>query len=289
MAQLTESDKLLTKFEAENGSVPGSDHPMPSLELSAWAQSENSRQMLRRGNAAKASNASTMRRLANSVGQRRFVSAGADASTRAPTPPKITTRTVGANSDGSLNPHGEWSRDQVLIDGQVLTTGPLRGGNSNLSMDPGLMDGVDIAVTLATAGLPKLAAALLREPVLLVAGLEGRGTATLFRNLASGDLIPTARLFPSSAIQQSRYSGRLYYVVKESGELVIGKTPHIGLSGGADVLAAGEAKFVNGALRWMDNASGHYRPTGEAAQRAAEAAFGRSGFDAIGKYIERVF
>lgn len=78
-------------------------------------------------------------------------------------------------------------------------------------------------------------------------------------------------------------------MVKESGELVIGRTPHTSLSRGADVLAAGEARFVNGALRSIDNASGHYRPSGAAAQSAAEAAFGRAGFDAAGKYIERSF
>lgn len=61
------------------------------------------------------------------------------------------------------------------------------------------------------------------------------------------------------------------------------------LSLGADVMAAGEVRFVNGAVRSIDNASGHYRPTGASARQAAEAAFGRSGFDAVGKYSEKVF
>jgi hypothetical protein len=78
-------------------------------------------------------------------------------------------------------------------------------------------------------------------------------------------------------------------VVKETGELIIGRTPHTSLSRGADVLAAGEVRFVNGTLRSIDNASGHYRPTGAAAQNAAETAFSRAGFDAAGKYVERNF
>ena len=57
----------------------------------------------------------------------------------------------------------------------------------------------------------------------------------------------------------------------------------------ADVLAAGEAKFVNGYLRYIDNFSGHYKPSGISAQNAAEAAFNRAGLDATGKYIERAF
>lgn len=79
------------------------------------------------------------------------------------------------------------------------------------------------------------------------------------------------------------------YVVRASGELVVGRTPHTSLSLGADVMAAGEVRFVNGAVRSIDNASGHYRPTGASARQAAEAAFGRSGFDAVAKYSEKVF
>ncbi len=113
--------------------------------------------------------------------------------------------------------------------------------------------------------------------------------AKRFHNLAPTDEIIPAVLFPASQIQKVGYSGRLTYVVKESGELIIGRTPHTSLSRGADVLAAGEARFVNGALRSIDNASGHYRPSGTMAQSAAESAFQRAGFDSANKYIERTF
>lgn len=79
-------------------------------------------------------------------------------------------------------------------------------------------------------------------------------------------------------------------MVLESGELIFGKRQgHINLSRGADVLAAGEAKFYQGAVKRIDNMSGHYRPTGTSAQSAAEAAFNRNGFDATGRYVERKF
>ncbi|WP_200157348.1 hypothetical protein [Allochromatium vinosum] len=96
-------------------------------------------------------------------------------------------------------------------------------------------------------------------------------------------------LFPVTQVQKVAYSGKLNYVVTQSGELVIGRTSHIILSRGADVLAVGEARFVNGGLRSIDNASGHYRPSGATAQSAAEAAFERAGFEAAGKYTERSF
>lgn len=110
----------------------------------------------------------------------------------------------------------------------------------------------------------------------------------VFRNLAPADEIVPAVLFPASQIQKVGYSGRLTYVVTQSGELVIGRTGHITLSRGADVLAAGEARFVKGSLRTIDNASGHYRPSGASAQNAAEAAFRGAGFDGF-KYVERTF
>lgn len=118
----------------------------------------------------------------------------------------------------------------------------------------------------------------------------GGGIVTrLFKNLAPADEIIPAVLFPASQIQKVAYSGRLTYVVMPNGELVIGRTGHISLSRGADVLAAGEVRFVNGGVRSIDNASGHYRPSGDSAKRAAEAAFSRNGFEALGKYAERKF
>lgn len=46
-----------------------------------------------------------------------------------------------------------------------------------------------------------------------------------------------------------------------------------GGTGGADVLAAGQARFVYGELRFMNNDSGHYKPSGTSAETAAANAF----------------
>lgn|GEM_PF-2508872 len=110
----------------------------------------------------------------------------------------------------------------------------------------------------------------------------------LFSNLAPADEIVPAVRFAATQIQKVAYSGRLNYVVTESGELVLGRTGHTSLSRGADVMAAGEARFVNGALNSINNASGHYRPSGKEASEAAEAAFNQAGFDATGRYRELI-
>jgi hypothetical protein len=113
--------------------------------------------------------------------------------------------------------------------------------------------------------------------------------AARFRNLAPTDTIGNALTFPVRQIAKTSYSGKLNYIVSDTGNLVIGRSGHTSLSGGADVLAAGEAKFVNGELRSLNNASGHYQPSGASAQNAAESAFQQAGFDSIGKYLEGGF
>jgi hypothetical protein len=86
---------------------------------------------------------------------------------------------------------------------------------------------------------------------------------------------------------------RLAYVVKEDGTLVVGRNNqyqgHIDLAGGQPVQAAGELGIHAGKIKYIDNFSGHYRPTGLEAQRAAEEAFRKIGFSVEGKYVERSF
>ncbi|UCV08561.1 hypothetical protein [Dechloromonas denitrificans] len=121
------------------------------------------------------------------------------------------------------------------------------------------------------------------------AGKVKAGVNKPFPNLEPAEQIIHPVIFPVKQIQSVSYSGKLNYVVTESGELIIGKTGHISLSQGGDVLAAGEARFVNGNLRLINNSSGHYRPNGASAQSAAEKAFNKAGFDATGKYKEIKF
>jgi len=46
-------------------------------------------------------------------------------------------------------------------------------------------------------------------------------------------------------------------------------------------------KIVRGEVKYIDNTSEHYEPSGRAAQIAAENAFSQKGLDVTGKYIEK--
>ncbi|MEE4857088.1 hypothetical protein V2K27_04755 [Pseudomonas alliivorans] len=78
-------------------------------------------------------------------------------------------------------------------------------------------------------------------------------------------------------------AGKYNYVVLEDGRLVIGRKfndvggGHIDLANGKPVIAAGEVKILSGKVKYIDNTSGHYEPSGHAAQAAAENAFSQKG------------
>jgi hypothetical protein len=121
-----------------------------------------------------------------------------------------------------------------------------------------------------------------------------RQNPTLFRNNYLGDVLDRPQTIPLNRLKEINQR-RLNYVVLEDGTLVVGTRSdlpgggHIDLARGGSVQAAGEFGVVNGELRFIDNASGHYLPRGYNAQRAAEEAFQRLGFDTTGKYIEKIW
>ncbi|PHN26482.1 two-partner secretion domain-containing protein [Pseudomonas sp. ICMP 561] len=90
-------------------------------------------------------------------------------------------------------------------------------------------------------------------------------------------------------------AGKYNYVVLEGGELLVGRRSkdvgggHIDLANGKPVIAAGEVKILNGKVKYIDNTSGHYEPSGPAAQAAAEKAFSQKGLDVNGTYIEKIW
>ncbi len=88
-----------------------------------------------------------------------------------------------------------------------------------------------------------------------VAALESKVGATKFGNKLPNDPIDTAKIIPNN--QLSNISGTFNYVVAEDGTLIVGKSAHTSLTGGAPVTAAGEVKIVNGKVISIDNASGH--------------------------------
>jgi hypothetical protein len=116
--------------------------------------------------------------------------------------------------------------------------------------------------------------------------------AQLFHNYFPEHIIDRPNLISISMFK--KINGQFNYVVREDGVVIIGKKDnlqagggHIDLVSGRPVLAAGEVKVVNGELKFIDNSSGHYLPSGSSAQMAAEEAFNNLGFDTRGKYIEK--
>lgn len=94
------------------------------------------------------------------------------------------------------------------------------------------------------------------------------------------NLVPTdvARPYGFTAVSPSQIaaaSGRFNYVVPADSRLVIAnrRHDHINLANGADAIAAGEVRVVNGQVVSIKNASGHYRQSCAGAQAVAEKAF----------------
>lgn len=133
----------------------------------------------------------------------------------------------------------------------------------------------------------------LNQPVKATAGsVKGQATPSFpnqFPDHPTG--VPT--LISDTKLTQG--AGKYNYVVLENGQLVIGRKfndvggGHIDLANGKPVIAAGEVKVVSGKVKYIDNTSGHYEPSGRAAQAAAENAFSQKGLDVAGKYIEKVW
>lgn len=109
----------------------------------------------------------------------------------------------------------------------------------------------------------------------------------LFENKFPLDKIGDPKIVPPQALKNM--SGNLNCVVLEDGSLVVGKSPHTSLTNNNSVQAAGEIQLYNGKVKWLDNASGHYQPTGPHIQGIAESAFGNLGMDAAGKFQFKVW
>jgi filamentous hemagglutinin len=84
------------------------------------------------------------------------------------------------------------------------------------------------------------------------------------------------------------------YVVLEHGNLQLGERVvgqgHANLATGRGVLAAGQVQVSGGRIIQIDNASGHYLPTGPEARSAALDAFRANGFQVQSDvYVEKVW
>ncbi len=101
------------------------------------------------------------------------------------------------------------------------------------------------------------------------------------------DLIDVQKLVPNARLPG--ISGNFNYVVTAEDSLIVGRSGHTSLAGGLDVQAAGEVQLFNGNIKWIDNMSGHYQPSGPGLSNVAEGAFNNIGMDAKGKFVYRAF
>lgn len=120
-----------------------------------------------------------------------------------------------------------------------------------------------------------------------IAGVNGVGTAKpLFGNIYPEHVIDSAKIVPNERLRG--ISGNFNYVITEQGTLIVGRSGHTSLTGGAPVQAAGELQLYNGNVKWIDNASGHYQPSSNIGS-VAETAFNNAGLDATGKFMPKVW
>jgi hypothetical protein len=118
-------------------------------------------------------------------------------------------------------------------------------------------------------------------------GVNGGAAAKpLFGNMYPEHVIDPAKIVPTERL--SGISGNFNYVITEQGNLIVGRSGHTSLTGGAPVQAAGELQLYNGNVKWIDNASGHYQPSSNIGS-VAETAFNNAGLDATGKFVPKVW
>ena len=123
----------------------------------------------------------------------------------------------------------------------------------------------------------------------------GTTGAKFFNQFPADDIGVPIQKFAPEQVTSSTFTRKLNYVVTEDGELLLTRKAdavgggHIDLAGGNPVQAAGEVSFKKGELQWLDNTSGHYLPSGTAAQNAATSAFENAGIKVTGPYIEKVW
>ena len=120
-----------------------------------------------------------------------------------------------------------------------------------------------------------------------VGGDSESAAPTLFYNKFPEHEIDVPSIVPNNRL--AGVNGNFNYVVRESGELIVGATGHTSLTGGKPVLAAGEIRLYNGNVKWLDNASGHYQPAASIGSFAEKAFIDQAGLNAAGKFAPKVW
>jgi LysM repeat protein len=135
-------------------------------------------------------------------------------------------------------------------------------------------------------GVPVGNVAASASPVAQGANVGAISPKPLFANMYPEHAIDLAKIVPTERL--NGISDNFNYVINEKGNLVVGRSGHTSLAGGAPVQAAGELQLYNGNVKWIDNASGHYQPSSGIGQ-VAEAAFNNAGLDATGKFVPKIW
>ncbi|MDQ1925054.1 hemagglutinin repeat-containing protein, partial [Massilia pseudoviolaceinigra] len=193
-----------------------------------------------------------------------------------------------------------FDRDGKLVGRMDPVTNKLepRSGLDNTSIVP--RKPFDIIDSGGAVTVPPGSGGSTKPPLLLLKGTDGDGANSSgpvsFANRVPGEsfsIEPVPYLSPEQAL---RTPGKILYVVKEDGSLVIARTNsdnlfgHFDLAKGENILAGGEGRIYSGQVKTLDNASGHYLPEGQSAQDAAVKAFKDAGFKVPdGAYVEKVY
>jgi hypothetical protein len=154
--------------------------------------------------------------------------------------------------------------------------------NRKLWDSPALSGSADVVAIWAAVGPSRFGSALKINEIdnLAVTGVR------LYSNKFPLSVIDEAKIVPNG--QLGNVSNRFNYVVLEDGSLVVGKSGHTSLAKGQSVQAAGEVRIVNGEIREIDNASGHYQPSALVGT-TAERAFELNGMNAVGKFQPKIW
>jgi len=189
--------------------------------------------------------------------------------------PQFLKSTAAYELQASLDYAPQWRRD-VYNAAEAFGRGDIGGYMENLGSswfnapkDPALI--FEVGMGIAGAGL---------------VGRSAPKSLALYANKFPEHAIDAAKIVPTERL--GSISGNFNYVVLENGQLVVGRTGHTSLTGGAPVQAAGEVRLYNGSVKSIDNASGHYQPpptTGGIAERS----FTGLGIDAAGRFVPKVW
>jgi hypothetical protein len=162
----------------------------------------------------------------------------------------------------------------IIGAGQMLLDAPTFISQAGTWIDRLSSPGVDVTIVPNTTAI---------NPAVTAADQD----VVLFSNKAPSDPVGDPKIVPNDRL--SGISGKYNYVVTEDGSLIVGRSGHTSLTGGADVQAAGEIQLYNGNIKWIDNSSGHYQPFGPTIQPVTENTFNNIGLNATGKFQYRTW